>query len=269
MCEAIGSTGLNDIPDYENYDYKAQWADRSIVDRAEKELIVGLLKGKRECLELGGGFGRITAALEPSFSEVVMTDYSNRSLRAAQGSLTKALITRCDIRMLPFRDDSFGSAIAVRVLHHIKNLQQLIGELVRVCRDGATVVFAVPNPLLGRYQGIGQNHKVLIGKWNHVAYAHSLEEYGHPQLTLVEVRGSGIFDNRIGRRLNGFPNLSKFDVLTSRVWLFKPVIFLKYRIDKGKNGGRRDNGPDSPPRPRMDYTRSQTARKWSPSRFQG
>ena len=226
---------LNDIPDYENYDYQAQWAGRSIADRAEKELIVGLLQGRRECLELGGGFGRVTAALETSFEEVVMADYSVRSLRGAQGNLSKAMILRCDIRKLPFSRDSFDSAIAVRVLHHIKNLGQLIGELIRVCRDRAFVVFVVPNPLLGRYQGIGQNHKVLLGKWNHVAHAHALEEYGHPQLTLLEVRGSGIFDNRVGRRLNRFPNLSKVDVLTSRVWQVKPVIFLKYRIEKGKN----------------------------------
>ena len=229
---ATSSTGLNDIPDYENYDYRAQWADRSIVDRAEKELVLGLLEGRRDCLELGGGFGRITAVLEPRFAEVVMADYSNRSLRSARGSLTKAMITRCDIRVLPFSDGSFGSAVAIRVLHHIEDLRVLIGELVRVCRDGAVVVFAVPNPLLGRYQGVGQNHKVLIGKWNHKAYAHSLEEYAHPQMTLVEVRGSGIFDNRVGRRLNGFPSLSKFDILTSRVWMIKPVIFLKYRIHK-------------------------------------
>jgi len=236
LCETAVLTGLNDIPDYENYDYQAQWADRSIVDRAEKELIVGLLQGRRECLELGGGFGRITAALEPSFADVVMTDYSSRSLRSANGSLTKAMIMRCDIRTLPFRGNSFDSAIAIRVLHHIKDLGQLIGELVRVCRDGAIVVFAVPNPLLSRYQGIGQNRKVLVGKWNHVAYSHTLEEYRHPQLTLVEVRGSGIFDNRVGRGLKRYPSLSKVDVLTSRFWQIKPVIFLKYRIDKEKTG---------------------------------
>ncbi len=233
--EAIDLATRSDIPDYENYDYKAQWAGRSIADKAEKEVVVGLLQGRRGCLELGGGFGRITSALETSVEEVVMADYSRRSLRGAQGSLSKAMMLRCDIRKLPFSRDSFDSAIAVRVLHHIKDLGQMISELVRVCRDGAFVVFAVPNPLLGRYQGIGRNHKVLVGKWNHVAYAHTLEEYGHPQLTLLQVRGSGIFDNRVGRRLDGFPNLSKVDVLTSRVWQVKPVIFLKYRIDKEKN----------------------------------
>jgi len=224
------------IPDYENYDYAAEWIDRSIEDKAEKELIVRLLQRRQDCLELGGGFGRITPALEPYFVNTVMVDYSMNSLRRASRRLRSASLLRSDIRTLPFNDNSFDFVLAIRVLHHIRNLEELIVEIIRVCRDGATVIFAVPNSRLGPSNGVGQNQKVLVGKWNHLAYVRSLQDYSHPKLTLVEIRGSGVFDNRIGRRLKRFSMLAKIDVLTSRAWFFKSELFLKYRVDKRSKG---------------------------------
>jgi len=220
------------IPDYENYDYAAEWADRSIEDRAEKELISGFLQRGQSCLELGGGFGRITSTLEPYFVDTVMVDYSMSSLRRAARRVRAATLLRSDIRTLPFADGSFDFVLAIRVLHHVRNLGELIEEVVRVCRDGATVIFAVPNSRLGPYGGVGQNQKVLVGRFNHLAYVRSLEEYSNPRMTLVEIRGSGIFDNRIGRRLKRFPTLSKIDVLTSRAWPLKSELFLRYLVDK-------------------------------------
>jgi SAM-dependent methyltransferase len=220
------------IPDYENYDYAAEWIDRSIEDKAEKELIVRLLQRRQNCLELGGGFGRITPALEPYFVNTVMVDYSMSSLRRASRRLRSAMLLRSDIRTLPFNDNSFDFVLAIRVLHHIRNLEGLIGEIIRVCHDRATVIFAVPNPRLGLHNGAGQNQNMLVGKWNHLTYVRSLEDYSHPELSLVEIRGSGIFDNRIGRGLKRFPMLSKIDVLTSRAWFFKSELFLNYRVDK-------------------------------------
>jgi SAM-dependent methyltransferase len=232
--------GTSGIPDYENYDYKAEWRDRSIEDRAEKELIVGMIRRGQNCLELGGGFGRITSTLEPYFLNTVMVDYSLNSLRKAYKRIGSAMLLRSDIRTLPFNDNSFDLVLAIRVLHYIRDLEGLIGDVVRVCRDGATVIFAVPNSRLGILNGVGQNQKVLVGKWNHVAYVRSLEDYSNPELSLMEIRGSGIFDNRIGRRLKRFPRLSKIDVLTSRAWFFKSELFLKYRVDKRKQGREAD-----------------------------
>jgi SAM-dependent methyltransferase len=163
-----------------------------------------------------------------------MVDFSMSSLRRADRRLESAMLLRSDIRTLPLYDNSFDFVLAIRVLHHIKNLEELMGEITRVCRDGATVIFAVPNPRFGPHKGVGQDQRVLVGKWNNLTYVRSLEDYGHPRLTLVEIRGLGVFDNRIGRRLKGFSMLSKIDVLSSRAWLFKSELFLKYRVDKRK-----------------------------------
>ena len=223
-----------DVPDYENYDYRAEWIDRSIEDSVEKELILSLLGRRGHCLELGGGFGRVTSFLEPHFENMVMVDYSSSSLHRASARLQKADLLRSDIRTLPFIEGTFDSAIAIRVLHHVKDLRPLIGELVRVCRDGSNVVFAVPNSRFGIYGGVARNQKVIVGRWNHVAYVHSLEDYSRPGLALLEIRGSGILDNRVGRRLKRFPRLSKIDIATSRAWFLKPELFLKYRVEKRK-----------------------------------
>ena len=222
----------HEVPDYENYDYRAEWVDRSIEDRAEKELILGMLGNHGDCLELGGGFGRVTSALEPHFHRTVMLDYSVSSLRIARARVGKATLVRSDIRTLPFKEDSFESALAIRVLHHVQDLRPLVGELVRVCRDGAEVLFGVPNPRLGLYGRVGRNQRVIIGRWDHRAYVHDLDDYSRPELDLVEIRGSGMLDNRVGRRLKHFPRLSKLDVVTSRAWFLKPELFLKYRVNK-------------------------------------
>lgn len=198
----------------------------------ERELLQELLPHGNSCLELGGGFGRITPYLEPYFVNTLMVDYSRAMLGKAKTRTHEATLLRTDLRTLPFRDDSFDCVLAVRVLHHIEDLQGLIGEIARVCRDGACVIFGVPHPRLGFYKGAREGQRILLGKWNHVAYVRSIPEYSHPLLTLVERRGCGIFDNRVGRRARRFWMLSEIDVLTSRAWMLKSELFLKYRVDK-------------------------------------
>ena len=160
----------SEIPDYENYDYNAEWIDRSIEDSAEKEIIASLIGSRQICLELGGGFGRITSILEPRVVSTVMIDYSVSSLQSARSRLKSAMLMRSDIRALPFRDNLFDLVIAIRVLHHIRNPEELIREMVRVSRECATVVLAVPNPQLGLHNRVGQGQKAFVGKWGHLAY---------------------------------------------------------------------------------------------------
>ena len=73
---------------------------------------------------------------------------------------------------------------------------------------------------------------MLLGRWNHIAYVRSMAEYSDPMLALVERRGCGIFDNRVGRRLRRLSMLSKIDILSSRAWILKSELFLKYRVEK-------------------------------------
>jgi SAM-dependent methyltransferase len=222
------------VPNYEEYDYEAEWHERSIEDRAEKEIIGRWLEPSRYCLELGGGFGRVTKILEPYFETVFMVDYSKRHLASAAAHLKKTSILRTEIRRLPFKEDIFDCIVIVRVLHHIEDVRTLLDETVRVGRDDATLIIGVPNTKLGRYRGIKLNQRVLIGPQRHRAYVYPLEVYSHPSLKLLERRGTGFFDNPIGRKLERVQVLSRVDVATSAIWTIKPELFMKFRIEKGR-----------------------------------
>ncbi len=220
------------IPDYENYDYEKEWRGRSIEDLAEKRIVVTWLTPSHFCLELGGGFGRITKILEPYFERVFMIDYSRRHMASAATRLRKTVLVRGDIRRIPFKDDSFDCIVAVRVLHHVEDISNMIAEIVRVGRDGATLILGVPNTRIGRYRGIRANQSVLIGPQQHKAFVYPLEVYCHRSLHLLERRGTGIFDNPIGRRFDRIPAFHNVDVATSWLWSIKPELFMKFKVRK-------------------------------------
>jgi len=220
------------VPDYENYDYRGEWRSRDIENAAERELVRSWVSGVGSCLELGGGFGRITEVLESCVPEVVMVDFSKRNLSLASARLKRAMFLRCDLRGIPFEDSSFDCVVVIRVLHHIDDLRVVLDEVVRVGRDGGTVVLGVPNTILGRYRGVRSNQQVLIGPCGHRAYVRPVGAYAHPSLELIERRGLGIFENPVGRRLSRLSVLSGIDVATSRAWALKPELFMRFRVRK-------------------------------------
>ena len=142
------------------------------------------------------------------------------------------MLVRGDVRDVPFGDSTFDCVVVVRMLHHVDDLRAVLDEIVRVGRDGGTVILDVPNTILGRYRGVRRNQEVLIGPCGHRAYVRPLGAFRHPSLELMERKGLGLFDNGLGRKLSRFRALSKVDVLTSRIWLLKPELFIRYRIKK-------------------------------------
>jgi ubiquinone/menaquinone biosynthesis C-methylase UbiE len=224
------------IPDYENYDYLQEWKGRDIEDQAEKELLARLLGDRfsrfsRSCLDLGGGFGRLAPTLQKSFESVCLVDYSLRNLNIASG-MTEASLVRSDIRSLPFEECSFECVVAIRVLHHVKDISSLMNEIVRVGKDGGYVILGIPNLRFGRYKGIRGNESVRIAPSQNVVHAHPNSVYRHESLHLEARNGLGLFDNKLGRLLNRIWTLSKVDILTSFLWWAKPENFICFRIRK-------------------------------------
>ena len=222
--------GIEDIPDYENYDYESEWRGRGIQDSAEKSLISSWVEPGESCLELGGGFGRLTSLLEPKFEKVFMIDFSRRNLLRASERLTKTRLIRTSIAKIPFEESTFDSVIAVRVLHHIPQLAEAIEEMARVSRDGASIVIGVPNTR--RLGGPAENRVVGVGPQGHRIYAAPMSAYSNPLLERVGMRGLGLFDNRVGKTLSSVGSLSRLDVATSSVWTIRPQVFIKFRARK-------------------------------------
>src|SRR5258705_6893132 len=109
-------------------------------------LLPWVLSGARlgeHVLEIGAGYGAATGHLLKLVPRVTSLEYDTRLLRRLEAKhQCAALTTICgDAAALPFADQSFSSAVAILVLHHLKtrDLQdRALGEVHRVLRPGAS-----------------------------------------------------------------------------------------------------------------------------------
>ncbi len=94
-------------------------------------------------LEIGAGYGAATGHLLKLAPQVTSLEYDPRLLRKLEQKHQCAeLTTLCgDAAKLPFADQSFSSAVAILVLHHLKSrdLQdRALAEVHRVLRPGGS-----------------------------------------------------------------------------------------------------------------------------------
>ena len=94
-------------------------------------------------LEIGAGYGAATGHLLKLAPRVTSLEYDPRLLGMLEAKhQCAALTTLCgDAAALPFADQSFSSAVAILVLHHLKtsDLQdRALGEVHRVLRPGGS-----------------------------------------------------------------------------------------------------------------------------------
>jgi SAM-dependent methyltransferase len=92
-------------------------------------------------LEIGAGYGAATRYLSGHVARVTSLEYDMRSLVKLKGNYKQLKgDTLCgDASHMPFADQSFSSAIAVLVLHHLKSEElqdHAFAEAFRVLRPG-------------------------------------------------------------------------------------------------------------------------------------
>lgn len=97
-------------------------------------------------LDLGCGTGaglRDFADLTSPPGDVIGLDYSGDALAYAGGrGLTK--LVNGDAQALPFRDASFGGAVTLDMLEHVRDHERAAREIFRVLRPGAPLLVNVP-----------------------------------------------------------------------------------------------------------------------------
>jgi len=109
-------------------------------------LLPWMLSGTRlgeHVLEIGAGYGPATGKLLELAPRVTALEYDPRALRRLKASHKQAhLMALCgDAAMLPFADESFSSAVAILVLHHLKSRElqdRMFAEVHRVLRPGGS-----------------------------------------------------------------------------------------------------------------------------------
>lgn len=127
------------ICDYEGSNYRTEfWENkgRDYEDRVERVALRRLLpsSGGRRLLEVGAGFGRLTAEYH-MYDQVVLLDYSLSQLQYAQehlGTSPRYIYVAADAYRLPFHAGVFDGATMVRVIHHMSNVPAVLMQIRRV-----------------------------------------------------------------------------------------------------------------------------------------
>ncbi len=231
--------------DFDSHDYFKFWDGRILDDLAQKHLVRSWLPKGEACVEVGGGFGRLTQLLLPRFHVVTMVELGRRNLDTAQRLVPGALLVRGDACRLPMKSDVYDCAVMVRTIHLLPEPGKALNELVRIVKDGGTAIVSVPNLMLYNLAWGAKRH-LLPG-----SLRNRFPTYGSPawpggtlpslaperrfvppELELRGRRGTGWLDNYVGRMLRGSRGLYLFDVATSPLWFFKFDVFLKFRVVK-------------------------------------
>ncbi len=107
-------------------------------------------------LELGAGPGAATEALQLRAGRVTSLEYDHgfAARLGARVSGTNASVIQGDAATLPFLDNTFSSAIAILMLHHLRSNElqdRAFAEIVRVLRPGGVfLAFEIQDGWLSR-----------------------------------------------------------------------------------------------------------------------
>jgi ubiquinone/menaquinone biosynthesis C-methylase UbiE len=110
-------------------------------------LVAELAPARQPCLEIGVGTGRIALPLHDRGVRLAGADIAEAMLRRlvvnADGQLPFPLLL-ADATRLPVAAGSFGSVLAVHVLHLIPTWRDALEEAMRVLRPGGALIASFP-----------------------------------------------------------------------------------------------------------------------------
>lgn len=136
--------------DYEGSDYQSRFwtSGRRYEDLAERIALRAMLPATgRRLIEIGAGAGRL-AEIYSGFEEIYLLDYAYSQLEHAQrrwGDDPRFTFVQGDIYRLPFPTGYFDTVVSIRVLHHVRALEQALAEVARVTAPGGVYVTEAAN----------------------------------------------------------------------------------------------------------------------------
>lgn len=135
-----------------NFDRAAAYYDATRALPAESSealtaMLATELAGRQPCLEIGVGTGRIALPLHDRGVALAGADISVAMLRRLAenaGGASPFPLLQADATRLPTAAGSFGSVLAVHVLHLIPDWRVAVDEAFRVLRPGGTLLASFP-----------------------------------------------------------------------------------------------------------------------------
>src|SRR3984957_6692874 len=131
------------------FNYAQYWTGRDYEHQAELLALRRLLSGNhyQHAVDIGGGFGRLSAVLIDYADQVTLVDPSTQQLDLSRQIFPGEPFERelAEAAELPFDDGSIDLAVLVRVLHHLPDPGNELAEIARVLRPGGHAIIEAAN----------------------------------------------------------------------------------------------------------------------------
>ena len=133
-----------------NHNYLHYWNGRDYEHAAEVIALDKMLKGKHfeHAVDVGGGYGRLSAVLTQYADKVTLAEPSQQQLDIAEEYLKdyptveRKLMQADDLQ---FKDNSVDLVTVVRVLHHLPDPSPEFAEIARIMKPGGYFFFEFAN----------------------------------------------------------------------------------------------------------------------------
>jgi SAM-dependent methyltransferase len=164
------------IADYDadDYDYQTHWKNRAYEQWAESSVLKRLLicMGRPQWLiDFGGGFGRNVRHYFPRAEHAVLVDYSLGNLTHAASVYAEEIergrlfLIRADLYRLPFLEGAFDMGFMVRVLHHLTQVDDALGEMGRVVSQKWLLDVPIKHHALARLRAWVRRERRQLSSW--------------------------------------------------------------------------------------------------------
>lgn len=140
---------------YDSYDYSSYWDGRDYEHESEviaiREFLTKIPKIDR-AIEIGGGFGRLVPYYIYRTKSTILTEPSAKLLSLARERLErfnnlKFVQSTIEHLSKKFRSNSFDLALMIRVMHHLKDPDEVFGAIEKLLSPGGYAIIEFANKI--------------------------------------------------------------------------------------------------------------------------
>ncbi len=138
---------------YDTYDYPSYWKGRDYEHQSELYALRRFLENIPKCrrvVEIGAGYGRLIPQYLYKAKEIIITEPSAKLLKLARqknkGNI-KFIQSRLENLDKKIKPESVDLIIMVRVIHHIKDIEECFKRLNKLLAPGGYLILEFPNKM--------------------------------------------------------------------------------------------------------------------------
>ncbi len=145
---------------FDHFDLIAPLYARVTYSAADKMRELAALPVSGWLLDIGGGTGRVAAALRNEVNGAIVADVSMGMLKQTPRAALQPVCSFSEA--LPFPDNFFERIIMVDALHHVVDQPATAREMFRVLKPGGRIVIEEPNIAVFAVKLIALAEKLLL-----------------------------------------------------------------------------------------------------------